>query len=56
VADSSISLIVVGCKNDLPLTIDTTLIKMINTWAEEEVTTSAKTGDRCEEALSLMIR
>jgi len=51
----NVTIIIMGCKSDLNRAIDTTLIKMISPYAEEECVTSAKTGDNIDGALSLMI-
>jgi len=48
------AIIIVGCKGDLVQVIDTSLIPMIMTYADDDVVTSAKTGEKADDALSIM--
>jgi len=48
-------IIIVGLKSDLTWAIDTSLIKMINNYAEDECVCSALKGDKTEAALSIMV-
>jgi len=51
----NIALVVVGCKADQPAVIDTTLIKFMKKYIDEEVSVSGLTGAGMDECLSIMI-
>jgi len=49
------SIVIVGCKGDLQHSIDPSLIKLIKPYADDDVVTSSKLGDKVEDALELLV-